>query len=85
MMTRFLLPILVFAIMIPIFIIGLGRNKSELPSPLISAPAPTFALPSLQDANVTVGSDNYNGSTCDHYHYHGSSAYAAVWWRGYCC
>ncbi len=60
-MSRFLLPILVFAIMIPIFIIGLGRNKSELPSPLISAPAPTFALPSLQDANVTVGSDNYKG------------------------
>jgi len=60
-MSRFLVPIVVFAIMIPVFIIGLGRNKSELPSPLISAQAPTFALPSLQDENVIVGSDSYKG------------------------
>lgn len=60
-MSRFLVPIVVFAIMIPIFIIGLGRNKSELPSPLISAQAPTFTLPSLQDENVFVGSESYKG------------------------
>jgi len=60
-MLRYLLPIAVFAIMIPVFIIGLDRNKSELPSPLLDQMAPTFALPSLHDADRMVGSGNYKG------------------------
>ncbi len=60
-MSRFLAPIIVFAIMIPVFVVGLGRNKSELPSPLLNQQAPIFALPSLQNADVTVGSASYAG------------------------
>jgi cytochrome c biogenesis protein CcmG/thiol:disulfide interchange protein DsbE len=60
-MSRFLLPVIVFAIMIPVFIVGLGRNKSELPSPLLDQQSPQFVLPSLQDPAVTVGSANYAG------------------------
>ena len=60
-MSRFLVPMLAFAIMIPIFIVGLGRNKSEIPSPLLDQQAPQYALPSLQDLDVIVGSDTYAG------------------------
>ena len=60
-MSRFLAPVIVFAIMIPIFVIGLGRNKSELPSPLLNQQAPQFALPSLLNPDVTVGSESYAG------------------------
>ena len=60
-MSRFLLPVAVFAIMIPIFVVGLGRNKNEIPSPLLAQQAPQFELPSLADPAVTVGSDTYAG------------------------
>lgn len=60
-MSRFLMPMVAFAIMIPIFIIGLDRNKSVLPSPLLNQQAPEFELPSLKRADVSVGSDNYAG------------------------
>jgi cytochrome c biogenesis protein CcmG/thiol:disulfide interchange protein DsbE len=60
-MSRFLLPIVAFAIMIPVFIVGLDLNKSELPSPLLDQQAPQFVLPSLQDPAVTVGNANYAG------------------------
>jgi cytochrome c biogenesis protein CcmG/thiol:disulfide interchange protein DsbE len=60
-MSRFLLPIVAFAIMIPVFIVGLDLNKSELPSPLLDRQAPQFVLPSLQDPAVTVGNANYAG------------------------
>jgi cytochrome c biogenesis protein CcmG/thiol:disulfide interchange protein DsbE len=60
-MTRFLLPLIVVAIMIPVFIIGLGRDPSRVPSPLIDKPAPQFELPTLKDPARTVGSANYEG------------------------
>jgi cytochrome c biogenesis protein CcmG/thiol:disulfide interchange protein DsbE len=61
MKLRYLLPIAAFGILIPVFIIGLQRDPSELPSPYIGKPAPAFALPSLQDPDVTVSSDGYAG------------------------
>lgn len=60
-MSRFLVPMVAFAIMIPVFVVGLGRNKSEIPSPLLYQQAPRFALPSLQNADVIVGSESYAG------------------------
>ena len=60
-MSRYLLPIVFFAIMIPVFVVGLGRNKNEIPSPLLDAAAPEFELPSLADPSVSVGSKTYAG------------------------
>jgi cytochrome c biogenesis protein CcmG/thiol:disulfide interchange protein DsbE len=60
-MARYLIPIIAFAIMIPIFVIGLGRNKNEIPSPLLEQQAPQFELPSLEDPDQTVGSQTYAG------------------------
>lgn len=60
-MNRFLMPLVAFAILIPIFVIGLTRNPNEIPSPLLEKPAPQFSLPSLQDPESMVGSDDYAG------------------------
>jgi len=61
MKLRYLLPIAVFVIVIPVFLIGLSRNPSELPSPHINKPAPEFELPSLHDAAATVGTSDFAG------------------------
>lgn len=60
-MARYLVPIVVFAAMIPVFVIGLGRDKSAIPSPLLDRAAPTFTLPALADPDRPVGSDSYAG------------------------
>jgi cytochrome c biogenesis protein CcmG/thiol:disulfide interchange protein DsbE len=60
---RYLAPIAAFAVLIPIFIIGLQRDPSELPSPFIGMPAPAFSLPGLEDPTVAVGSKDYEGKT----------------------
>ena len=60
-MARYVIPVVVFAIMIPIFVIGLGRNKNEIPSPLLNQHAPQYALPSLENPSAMVGSDSYKG------------------------
>ncbi len=60
-MSRYLVPLILVAVMIPIFIIGLSRDPSELPSPFIDKPAPEFELPSLKDPGLTVGSADYAG------------------------
>ncbi len=60
-MTRYLVPIGLFALLIPVFIIGLTRDPSELPSPFLNNPAPAFALPSLTQPGSEVGSADYAG------------------------
>lgn len=60
-MSRFLLPVIAFALMVPVFFYGLGRNKNEIPSPLLGNQAPVYELPSLSDPNATVGSETYAG------------------------
>ena len=62
-MSRYLLPLIVFAILIPVFVIGLGRNPNELPSPFIGKPAPQFVLPTLKDPAQSVGTDSFAGET----------------------
>lgn len=60
-MSRYLVPLLLVAIMIPVFIIGLNRDPSELPSPFLNKPAPEFELPRLKHPARTVGSADYAG------------------------
>lgn len=61
MKLRYLLPIAALAILIPIFIIGLQRDPSELPSTYLGKPLPAFSLPSLEDPAVLVSSGDYAG------------------------
>ena len=60
-MTRYIVLIVVFLSMLGIFVVGLDRDPSELPSPLIDKPAPHFDLPRVRDAMSTVGSKDYAG------------------------
>ncbi len=60
-MNRYLLPLVAFAVLVPVFVIGLTKDPRELPSPLIAEPAPQFALPSLRDPERIVGSADYEG------------------------
>jgi len=48
-MTRYLIPIFVFGLLIVVFTIGLDRDPTFVPSPLIGKIAPAFELPLLRD------------------------------------
>ena len=61
MNTRFLLPLIAFAALVGIFVVGLQLDPSRIPSPLVDKPAPEFELPSLHDPAVLVGSADYAG------------------------
>ena len=56
-MTRYLLPLGVFAALIALLGFGLTLNPREVPSPLVGKPAPHFELPQLHD-----GSRKFSGS-----------------------
>ncbi len=58
-MTRFILPMIAFALLVLVLQSGLTLNPNELPSPLLQQPAPQFELPSLADPEVLVGSATY--------------------------
>ena len=61
-MSRFLIPLVVFALLIAVFVVGLGRDPSQLPSPLLEKPAPQFDLPSLLDPEQRVTTQDFNGA-----------------------
>jgi cytochrome c biogenesis protein CcmG/thiol:disulfide interchange protein DsbE len=58
-MSKFLMPLVAFLVLVAIFVVGLTMDPSRIPSPLLEKPAPEFSLPSLQDPSIEVGSANY--------------------------
>lgn len=52
-MTRFALPLAIFAVLLVLLGIGLKLDPREVPSPLIGKPAPHFELPQLREATKT--------------------------------
>jgi cytochrome c biogenesis protein CcmG/thiol:disulfide interchange protein DsbE len=60
-MTRFLLPILIMAALVVVLAIGLKRDPTLVPSPLIGKPAPEFSLPRLDDPSQTLTKANLLG------------------------
>jgi cytochrome c biogenesis protein CcmG, thiol:disulfide interchange protein DsbE len=46
-MTRYLLPLAAFVILVAFLAVGLSLKPREVPSPLIDKPAPAFSLPRL--------------------------------------
>lgn len=60
-MWRFIVPVGLFAALIAVFYMGLGRDKETIPSPLIGKPAPVFELPRVEDPAKTVGSAEFAG------------------------
>jgi cytochrome c biogenesis protein CcmG, thiol:disulfide interchange protein DsbE len=53
---RFLAPAAVLAALIALFAIGLTRDPSKIPSPLIGKPAPAFNLPTPDGGRLDVDS-----------------------------
>ncbi len=53
-MTRFLIPVVAFGLLVLLLWAGLSRDPSYVPSPLIGNPAPDFNLPRLADPNQRV-------------------------------
>ena len=60
-MSRFLIPLVLFALLIAVFVVGLGRDPSQLPSPLLEKPAPQFDLPSLLHPEQRVTTQDFSG------------------------
>ena len=61
MKLRFLVPALLFAVLLPLLIFGLSRDPSVVPSPYIGKPAPAMDLPNLEDPEQRLTSAAYAG------------------------
>lgn len=60
-MLRYLAPVAVFAALVAMFFVGLGKDPSYVPSPLIGRPAPTFSLPRLDDPALRLTQADLRG------------------------
>ena len=60
-MTRYLIPLAVFIVLVIFLAIGLGRDPHEVPSPLINKAAPSFQLAQLQDPTKTFSAQEMRG------------------------
>jgi cytochrome c biogenesis protein CcmG/thiol:disulfide interchange protein DsbE len=61
MKLKFLIPLLLFVVLVGFLAIGLNRDPHELPSPLIGKPAPAFEIPQLEQANKTFSPESLKG------------------------
>ncbi|MEO7027388.1 MAG: DsbE family thiol:disulfide interchange protein [Caulobacteraceae bacterium] len=57
----YLLPVLLFGLVIVAFIAGLGRDPAKLPSTLIGKPLPAFALPAVRAGEGVLRSADLRG------------------------
>jgi cytochrome c biogenesis protein CcmG/thiol:disulfide interchange protein DsbE len=60
-MWKFIVPFGLFLLLGVFLYVGLQRDPSYVPSPLIGKPAPEFTLPSLQDSTYPVSSKELLG------------------------
>jgi cytochrome c biogenesis protein CcmG/thiol:disulfide interchange protein DsbE len=60
-MTRYLLPLGAFLLLVLLLGVGLSLNPREVPSPLIGKPAPQFQLPQLHDPGKTFSPKELRG------------------------
>ena len=58
---RFIIPLAVFVVLVGFLALGLNLDPKLVPSPLINKPAPSFALPRLDDAAKTMRRDDLLG------------------------
>src|SRR3954463_15591423 len=60
-MNRYLIPLVVFVVLVVFLGIGLGLNPREVPSPLINKPAPAFRLSELHQSGKVLGKEDLLG------------------------
>ena len=60
-MKRYLLPLLVFVVLVGFLAVGLTLKPREVPSPLIDKPAPAFSLPLLDAPDQSLSAQDLRG------------------------
>lgn len=60
-MSRFLVPLALFLVIVAFLAIGLNLNPREVPSPLIDKPAPAFQLARLDRPHETIRTEDLRG------------------------
>ncbi len=60
-MTRFILPFIVFVVLVIFLFIGLRLDPREVPSPLVGKPAPVFVQPQLGEASKVFSPADMKG------------------------
>ena len=60
-MMRFLVPLVIFVVLVGFFWKGLELNPSDVPSPLIDKPAPAFSLQELENPAAKIGPADLRG------------------------
>ena len=61
MKAKFLIPLVLFVVLVIFLAIGLNRNPHEVPSPLINKLAPSFSIPQLAEPNKTFSPTSMQG------------------------
>ena len=60
-MKRFLLPLVIFLVIVGFLGVGLNLDPREVPSPLVGKPAPAFNLPRLDNPEKTISTKDMLG------------------------
>ena len=60
-MAKYLIPLVMFIVLVVFLAIGLTRDPHEVPSPLINKPAPAFSLPQLKAPEKTFTAAEMRG------------------------
>jgi cytochrome c biogenesis protein CcmG/thiol:disulfide interchange protein DsbE len=61
MRAKFLIPLVLFIVLVVFLAIGLNRDPHEVPSPLIGKAAPAFEIPQLGEANKSFSPASMKG------------------------
>lgn len=60
-MSRFVIPLVLFVVLVVFLAIGLRHDPHEVPSPLINKPAPGFQLAQLRDPSKSFSAEEMRG------------------------
>ena len=60
-MIKYLIPVILFFVLCGFLFIGLYKDPSEVPSPLIGKSVPEFSLPRLQDISTQITHEEFIG------------------------
>ena len=61
MKAKFLIPLLLFVILVGFLAVGLNRDPHEVPSPLIGKPTPAFEISQLADPKKSFSPESMKG------------------------
>lgn len=61
MKSKFLIPLMIFGVLVAFLALGLNRNPQEVPSPLINKAAPAFEIAQLEQINKMFSPESMKG------------------------